>query len=122
MIKITTQIKHIINAYHNSIAGLKTAYKEELAFKHDLILFIIGVILAAIMPISDSLKLLLYLSLVLILIAELVNTAIEKTIDRIGLEKHELSRKAKDIGSAVVFISLINALFMWLFVFIKYVI
>lgn len=122
MTNIKKQINHIINACKYSIQGIRTAFSEELAFRQDVFLFFLGSFLAVIMPITTELKLLLYISLILILISELINTAIEKTIDRIGLEFHELSKKAKDIGSAIVFVSLLNALFLWVFIFFKYVI
>lgn len=122
MTNLSQQIKHVFKAYHNSIQGLKAAFHDELAFRQDVLMFILGIILAFIMPVDLALKLVLYSSLVFILLAELTNTAIEKTIDRISLEFHELSKKAKDIGSAIVFIALMNALFVWLLIFIKYVV
>ncbi len=122
MTNLKEQIKHIVKSYKNSISGLKTVYKEEIAFRQEIVLFIIGIILLIILPLSFIIKLFLFFSLMLILISELINTAIEKTIDRISLEKHEISKKAKDIGSAIVFLSLISALFLWSFVIIKYLI
>lgn len=119
---ITEQINHIIKSYYNSIAGLKAAFNDELAFRQDLLIFVLGLVLLILLPLPFMAKLLLFFSLVLILIAELTNTAIENTVDRISTKKHELSKKAKDIGSAIVFIALMNALVTWLTVIIKYLI
>lgn len=121
MTNIPQQIRHIIKSCKNSIAGLKTAFNDELAFRQDLLIFTLGIILIISLPLPFMAKLLLFFSLVLILVAELTNTAIENTIDRISTKWHELSKKAKDLGSAVVFVALMNALVIWSAVIIKYI-
>lgn len=106
-------IKRIFNAIGYSYAGLLAAFKNEAAFRQELLLVII------LMPVVYWLdegvieKVLLTSSLLLVLIVELINSAIESAIDRIGSEKHELSGRAKDIASAAVFLALLNALVIW---------
>lgn len=97
-------IKHLTRALLVSVKGLKSAYKHEWAP--------LGFYLGN-TPVE---KVLLISSLLLILILELVNSAIEAVVDRISAERHELSARAKDIGSAAVFLSLINAAVIWFFI------
>lgn len=106
-------VKRLFNATGYSFSGLKAAFKNEAAFRQELLLVVIFVPVAFWFG-DDSLeKALLVSSLLLILIVELMNSAIESTIDRIGSEQHELSGRAKDIGSAAVFLALLNAAFIW---------
>lgn len=108
-----TGIARIVAATGYSIKGLKAAWKNEEAFRLE------ATIATALFPLcfwlGDSLshKLILIISLVIVLIAELVNSAIEATIDRIGEEIHPLSGQAKDIGSATVFISMLLFALIW---------
>jgi len=106
-------IKRIINAIGYSYAGLIAAFKNEAAFRQELLLIVILLPVAYWLGEGIIEKVLLTSSLLLILIVELINSAIESAIDRIGSEQHELSGRAKDIGSAAVFIALLNALVIW---------
>ncbi len=106
----------------NSVAGLRVAFRGEIAFRQDLLLFCTGCVLMWFIPCGFTVRLILFITLALILMAEMANTAIEKTIDRIGAEYNELSKHAKDLGSSLVFISLMTAFITWCAVFIKYVI
>ena len=106
-------IKRIINAIGYSYAGLIAAFKNEAAFRQELLLVVILLPVAYWFGEGIIEKVLLTSSLLLILIVELINSAIESAIDRIGSEQHELSGRAKDIGSAAVFIVLLNALVIW---------
>ncbi len=108
-----TGIKRIINAAGYSYAGLIAAFKNEAAFRQELLLVAILVPVAFWFGESNIEKALLVSSLLLILIIELINSAVESAIDRIGSEQHELSGRAKDIGSAAVFLALTNAIVIW---------
>ncbi len=108
-----TGIKRIINAAGYSYAGLIAAFKNEAAFRQELLLVAILVPVAFWFGESSLEKALLVSSLILVLIVELINSAIESAIDRIGYEQHELSGRAKDIGSAAVSLALVNVLVIW---------
>jgi len=102
-----------IDASKYSWKGMKAAYLNEEAFRQETWL---GILLApcAFWLANTGLELALMLgSLVLVLIVELLNSAVEAVVDRVGLEKHELAGRAKDIGSAAVFFALANVLIIW---------
>ncbi|NOY16404.1 MAG: diacylglycerol kinase [Gammaproteobacteria bacterium] len=113
--KGVTGIRRIINAAGYSYAGLIATFKNEAAFRQELLLMAILVPVALWFGEGSIEKVLLVSSLLLILIVELINSAIESTIDRIGSEQNELSGRAKDIGSAAVFLALLNAVVIWAF-------
>jgi len=77
------------------------------------VLLLVGVPLAFYLDVTPLEKVALVLSLVAVLVVELLNSAVEAVVDRIGYERHELSGKAKDLGSAAVFVSVLGALFTW---------
>ncbi|MDW2995346.1 MAG: diacylglycerol kinase [Alphaproteobacteria bacterium] len=106
-------IKHIFYALKNSLNGLSVVFKNEVAFRQDLLIVVIGYIVLPFLHVGMLAKCLLGFSLVTILIAELVNTAIENVVDRIGHEYHELSKNAKDIGSAIVMVTLTAVFCLW---------
>lgn len=108
-----TGIRRIINAIGFSYAGLISAFKNEAAFRQELLLVAILVPVACWLDQGIVEKVLLISSLLLVLIVELINSAIESAIDRIGIKQHELSARAKDIASAAVFLALLNAFFIW---------
>jgi diacylglycerol kinase (ATP) len=103
----------IIKATFFSISGLKLTFKNEAAFRQELfmaaILFPIGLLVGE----TVFEKALLSVVLFIVLIVELLNTCVEAAIDRFGGERHELSRYAKDAGSAAVFVSLVNVIVIW---------
>ncbi|GHE96473.1 diacylglycerol kinase [Thalassotalea profundi] len=101
-------------ATRNSLIGLKAAYKYELAFRQEVFLTIVMTPLAAYLADNFTEFALLISGLFAILITELLNSAVEATVDRVGLEHHELSGRAKDIGSAAVFIAIVYFLIVWL--------
>ncbi len=105
--------KRIINASMYSFHGLKHAWLHEQAFRQELFLVIPGIILALFLPVDALKKLVLIAVLLLVLIIELLNSAVEAAIDRISLDNHSLSKVAKDLGSAAVFIALLLALITW---------
>ncbi len=109
----TTGIKRIINAAGYSMRGLAAAFKHESAFRQELALAIILSPVAIYVGQSNVERSILIASLFLVLIVELLNSAIEAIVDRVGHEHHELSGQAKDIGSAAVFVSLANVVVIW---------
>lgn len=111
-----TGLKRIVKATGYSIQGLKAAFKHEAAIRQELALLSIAVILAWLADVGMVERILMIGVVVLVLIVELVNSAIEAVVDRIGIERHELSGRAKDIGSAAVMVALAFAVFTWLYI------
>jgi diacylglycerol kinase (ATP) len=109
-----TGFKRIINAAGYSMQGLSAAFKHEAAFRQELLLVAMLLPLVSYAGDTNVERAILISSLLLILVVELLNSSIEAIVDRIGDEYHELSGRAKDIGSAAVFVSLLNALIVWL--------
>jgi diacylglycerol kinase (ATP) len=112
----TTGIKRIINAFGFSFLGIKAAFKYESAFRQEIAFCVLLIPLAFWVGQTAVERALLVGVLLLVLIVELVNSAIEAIVDRVGSEHHELSGRAKDIGSAAVLISLINSSAIWGFI------
>lgn len=108
-----TGLRRVWNALHYSIAGLRAAFKHEDAFRQELALALVLIPAALFLPASATGKALMVASVLLVLIIELLNSAIETTVDRISLEDHRLAKRAKDIGSAAVLIGLINVAIVW---------
>ncbi len=108
-----TGLIRIWNALHYSLAGLKVAYRLEDAFRQEVRLALILIPLALFLPANGLGKALMIGSVMLVLMVELLNSAVEATVDRISLENHLLAKRAKDIGSAAVFISLLNVVVIW---------
>ncbi|MFZ6814390.1 diacylglycerol kinase [Undibacterium sp. Rencai35W] len=111
--KSKSGVKRIFSAFFYSIDGFKSAWKNEHAFRQELILVVIGVIAALALPVSSFEKLMMIASLLLILVVELINSAIEAVVDRVSLERHSLSKNAKDFGSAAVLLTLLISLATW---------
>jgi len=103
--KSKSGLKRILAAFFYSVDGLKSAWRHEHAFRQELVLFVIGTIAAMLLPVSAFQKLVLIGSMVLVLIVELINSAIEAVVDRISLDRHPLSKNAKDFGSAAVLLA-----------------
>jgi diacylglycerol kinase (ATP) len=106
-------VNRIFAAFFYSIAGFKSAWKSEFAFRQELMVAVPAAIIALLLPVAPLEKLLLIAVLVLVLIVELINSAIEAVVDRISLERHPLSKNAKDFGSAAVFLALALAAATW---------
>jgi diacylglycerol kinase (ATP) len=105
--------QRILGAWINSIAGMQQAWRNEHAFRQELFLAVPACVVAFMLPLAALEKLLLIGVLVLVLIMELINSAIEAVVDRVSLERHPLSKDAKDFGSAAVLLSLLLALGTW---------
>lgn len=117
--KSKSGLKRIFSALFYSLDGLKSAWKSEHAFRQELLLVIIGSIIAISLPIFIFEKLLLIVVLLLVLVVELINSALEAVVDRVSLERHHLSKNAKDFGSAAVLLTLIIAIATWAVVLIE---
>jgi len=111
-----TGLRRIRNALLYSLAGLGAAFRHEDAFRQEVLLAVILVPTALWLPASGLGKAVMIAAVVLVLIVELLNSALEAAVDRISLENHLLAKRAKDIGSAAVFISLVNVPVVWLLV------
>lgn len=113
------ELRRLYQATLNSLAGLAITWRDEQAFRSQCLFYLVLVPVAWIMA-SSALELLALLGvLVLILIVELINTAIEATVDRIGPEIHPQAKKAKDCGSAAVFVSMLLAAAVWLVILLN---
>ncbi len=107
----------ITRAWHaakNSWCGIVYAFKEESAFRQELTLFILLTPIALLLPISPLEKCALITSLLMILVVELLNSSVEAAIDRISFDHHDLSKRAKDFGSAAVMLALLIAALLWI--------
>ena len=116
--KGATGLRRVMSAARNSLAGLGEAIRCEHAFRQELILAAILVPLAFWVGRSGMERALLIASVVLVLVVELLNSAVEATVDRISFENHRLAKRAKDIGSAAVLLALLNAACVWALVVI----
>jgi len=114
-----TGLKRIFHATGYSIKGLKSAWKHEAAFRQETIFLMIFSTIAMFLPIGSYERVFLISSLLIVVIVELLNSAVEAVVDRVGEEWNELSGRAKDIASAAVFVSILHALYIWLSVIIK---
>ena len=108
-----TGLRRLINAFGYSMAGFKAAYQHEDAFRMEVLLAIVLIPLAFYLGDSATARAMMLASVFLAVIVELVNSAIEATVDHTSLEKHMLAKRAKDIGSAAVLLSLINLAVVW---------
>ena len=111
--KSKSGLKRIYSAFFYSIDGFKAAWRHEHAFRQELIVVVVGTAIALALRISAFEKLMLIGVLVLVLIVELINSAIEAVVDRVSLERHALSKNAKDLGSAAVMLACGLALGAW---------
>ncbi len=108
-----TGLRRVWNAMHYSFAGLTAAYRHEDAFRQEVALSLLLIPVALFLPAAATGKALMVASVMLVLIVELLNSAIEATVDRISLENHNLAKRAKDIGSAAVLLGLLNVVIVW---------
>ena len=108
-----TILAHIIKAVIWSMAGIKAAWKNEQAFRWEAIIVLLMMPVGLWLGRTALERALLIASSMSILIIELLNSAVEAVVDRIGPERHELSKRAKDLGSAAAFISMITAAVVW---------
>jgi diacylglycerol kinase (ATP) len=109
-------LRRIVNAFNYSISGLRLAYRHEHAFRQELLGAAILIPIACVIPAMPVERVLLIGSVLLVLIVELLNSSIEAAVDRSGLDTHHLAKRAKDIGSAAVFLALILVATAWLLI------
>jgi diacylglycerol kinase (ATP) len=109
-------MQRILRAFGNSMNGFRGAFREEAAFRQELALAVVAIPLGLWLGQNGIERALLIAPVLLILIVELLNSAVEATVDRIGMERHQLSGLAKDIGSAAVMLSFVLLGTVWLLV------
>ena len=114
-----TGIKRLLNAFKYSIAGTLAAFKHEDAFRQEVFLSVILIPLGIYLGETTTEQALMITSVLLIIIVELLNSSVEATVDRISIKRHKLAKRAKDIGSAAVFFSLVNASVIWFLILVK---
>ena len=108
-----TGVRRIWNAMFYSFAGLASAFRHESAFRQEVLLAAVFLSLAWLLDLPWASKAVLIACVMLVLIVELLNSAIEAIVDRVSLEFHPLAQRAKDIGSAAVFLSLATLVMVW---------
>jgi diacylglycerol kinase (ATP) len=111
-----TGFKRIWNAMMYSFDGFAAAFRHEDAFRQEVFLALLLIPLAFYMPVNGAAKGQLIASVLLVMIVELLNSGIEAVTDRVSLDDHALAKRAKDLGSAAVMLSLINVPVVWLLV------
>ena len=108
-----TGLPRVWNAFHYSLAGLRAAYQFEDAFRQEVWLAVLLIPLALLLPVGWLGKGVMIAGVLLVLVVELLNSAVEAVVDRVGLENHRLAKRAKDIGSAAVLVSLLMVIVIW---------
>jgi diacylglycerol kinase (ATP) len=108
-----TGLRRVWSAFFYSIEGLRAALLHEDAFRQEALLAALLIPLALFLPATGTGRALMIASVLLVLIVELLNSAVEATVDRISLENHTLAKRAKDMGSAAVMLALINVPVVW---------
>ncbi|AKR44339.1 diacylglycerol kinase [Methylophilus sp. TWE2] len=108
-----TGIRRLINAFGYSMDGFKAAYQHEDAFRQEVWLSLVLIPLAFYLEAEALHRILMVGSVLLVMIVELLNSAVEAVVDRVSIERHALAKRAKDIGSAAVLLALINLCVVW---------
>lgn len=111
-------IPRLVNALRYSMEGLAAAVRHEEAFRIELFLAVVLISASFFFAVSGIARALMIASVLLVLIVELLNSAVEVIVDRISMDPHPLAKRAKDIGSAAVLLSLINAAAVWALVLV----
>lgn len=106
-------LKHVWHATLTALAGLRAAWQHEDAFRQEVLVAVIAIPVALLLPVSPPGKALMIASILLVLIIELLNSALEAAVDHTSLEQHPLAKRAKDIASAAVLLSIVNAAAVW---------
>ncbi len=111
-----TGLRRLINAFGYSLDGLRAAYRNEDAFRQEVRLALVLIPLALILGHTSIERALMIACVLLVIVVELLNSAVEATVDRISLDHHLLAKRAKDIGSAAVLLSLVNLFVVWVLI------
>lgn len=106
-------LKRILKASRYSYQGIGAAFKNEAAFREEIILACVLIPLAVWLDVSQLERVMMIATVLLVMVVELLNSAIEAVVDRIGPEHHELAGRAKDMGSAAVFITMLLCGYVW---------
>jgi diacylglycerol kinase (ATP) len=106
-------LRRLFNALLNSLSGLRLAFRHESAFRQDVALAVVLIPLASLVDVSAAERVLLFGSVLLLLMVELLNSSVEAAVDRIGFDTHRLSKRAKDLGSAAVLVALVFLATTW---------
>ncbi|HRK77291.1 MAG TPA: diacylglycerol kinase [Thiobacillus sp.] len=114
-----TGLRRVLNAAAYSWAGLAAAFRHEDAFRQEVFLALLLIPLALVLGETGMARALMIGAVLLVLIVELLNSAIEAAVDRISLEQHLLIKRAKDMGSAAVMIALVNLAAVWALVLLN---
>lgn len=107
-------LRRLFKAFLYSLSGLALAFRHESAFRQEVALAAVLIPLACVIDVTGVERVLLVCSVILVLVVELLNSSVEAAIDRIGFDTHRLSKRAKDLGSAAVLVSLAGLCFVWL--------
>ncbi len=113
--------KRVWKAFFYSISGLKLAFREEAAFRQELVLVVLLTPVCVLLPMESWLKIVIVFSHVLILVTELLNTAVEAIVNKTSPEYHDDAKKAKDTGSAAVLLAILLSLGLWVFAIVALV-
>lgn len=111
--KQTTGLRRVWKAFFHSLDGLKATLQYEAAFREEAVLASVLIPIALLLPLEVSMKAMMVGSVMLVLIVEILNSAVEAVVDRVSFEYHPISKRAKDMGSAAVFLSLLNVFTIW---------
>jgi diacylglycerol kinase (ATP) len=106
-------LRRLFNAFFYSLSGLRIAFNHESAFRQEIAIAVVLIPLACFVPVGVAERILLIGTVLLLLIVELLNSSVEAAIDRIGFDTHRLSKRAKDLGSAAVFLTLVLLAVTW---------
>jgi diacylglycerol kinase (ATP) len=106
-------LRRLFSAFLYSISGLRLAFRHESAFRQEIALAAVLIPLACVLPVAPVERALLITSVLVVLMVELLNSSVEAAIDRIGLDTHRLSKRAKDLGSAAVLLALVALAIVW---------
>jgi diacylglycerol kinase (ATP) len=106
-------LTHAWHATSIALQGLRAAWQNEDAFRQEVLVAAIAIPVALLLPVNSLGKAMMIASILLVLIVELLNSALETAVDHTSLEQHPLAKRAKDIASAAVFVSIVNALVVW---------
>lgn len=115
----TTGLTHLIKSTGYSLKGLRSAFQYEAAFRHEILLAIILIPIGLWLGDDNVERALMIGSVLMVLVVELLNSAIEAIVDRVSTEYHELSGRAKDQGSAAVFVALGIMVITWLLMLLR---
>lgn len=115
-----TGLTRIIKAAGYSWKGIRSAWQHEAAFRQEAVASIIAIIIACWLDVDAITRVLLIGSVMLVIIVEILNSAIEAVVDRIGSEIHPLAGRAKDMGSAAVLLTILLAIFVWIMLLVPH--